>query len=45
MFILISIYYLAALHLSYGLQDLQSLLRHVISLAEACELLVVAYEI
>ena len=45
MFIFISIYYLAALHLSYGMQDFQSLLWHVISLVEACELLVVACEI
>ena len=41
----ISTYYLAALHLSYSMQDLQSLLWHVISLVEACELLVVACEI
>ena len=45
MFIFISIYYLAALHLSYGMQDLQSLLWHMISLVEACKLLVVACEI
>ena len=44
-FIFISIYYLAALHLSYGMEDFQSLLWHVISLVEACELLVVACEI